>query len=121
MTSVHTTPRRLLIVETNELDGSRLARELSDSAYCVTVALSDDAAERLVAGGSFDAAIIEVGCPSDRGVTLLRRLRSEHPETRVIMMSSCGDDDLWAFVLGEGASDLVPMPVRREDLSCWLA
>jgi DNA-binding response OmpR family regulator len=109
-------PKRVLVVDSDDLDASRICRELPAESYSLTFVNSPDEAEKLIRTASFDAALIEVSEPNARHVGLLRRLRREHPTTKVVMMTDFGDEDLWVYMLGEGASDVVARPVSRRDI-----
>ncbi|MCX7719208.1 MAG: response regulator [Candidatus Sumerlaeaceae bacterium] len=111
-----TSPKRVLVVDSDDVDITRICRELPAETFSLTLVNSPDEAEELIRTANFDAALIEVGTPNPRNISLLRRLRSEHPSTKVIMMTDFGDEELWVYMLSEGASDVVARPVLRRDL-----
>ena len=108
--------KRILVVDKQRAETSRLARELPEDRYAVTLARDVDEAITLMDDRQFDAALIEVDLPRPVSFGLLRRFRELHPTTKVIMMTEWGDDDLWVDALSEGACDLVAKPVLRRDL-----
>lgn len=109
--------KSILVVDRHRADASRLARELPCEKYSLTVAECVEQAEELIHGKDYDAAIIEVDIPTRcASFELLRKLRREHPFTKVIMMTDYGDEELWVDALTEGACDLVAKPVLRRDV-----
>lgn len=111
--------KRILLVETSEPEAAcRLAGELPQDRFQVTVASEPDQALALVAAGTdYDMALIELDLPRrSSSMTLLRTLRRELPRTPVVMFTDYGDEELWVDVLNEGASDLLSRCDLRRDL-----
>ncbi|MBX7245581.1 MAG: response regulator [Candidatus Sumerlaeaceae bacterium] len=116
ITNTASVPRKILIFDTDTEAARSLAAELPATKCQVTLACDLGQAASMIRDGEFDAAIIEVEPPAYESVGLLRRLRAEHPSTKVVMLTDMGDDELWAWVLTEGASDLVQRPTARKSL-----
>jgi DNA-binding response OmpR family regulator len=108
--------RRVLVLDTNPNDRSRVVRELPADQFTVTFATTAEEASAMIKAQVFDAALIDIDAPDTDSVNLLRRLRREHPTTKIIMMTDCGDDELWIYMINEGATDLVPKSVLRRDM-----
>ncbi|MFG6412936.1 response regulator [Roseateles sp. DC23W] len=64
--------------------------------------------ELLAQRGSADLVLIDLGLPGLSGLEGLQRLRLEHPEVPVVVMSSSDDKDTVMAVLDAGAMGFIP-------------
>lgn len=64
--------------------------------------------ELLAQRGSADLVLIDLGLPGLSGLEGLQRLRLEHPELPVVVMSSSDDKDTVMAVLDAGAMGFIP-------------
>lgn len=94
---------------------SRLIRELSNE-YRVFVASDLSQAEQLAAQNNIDVALIDVDLPRKSSVSLLKSLHQRKPQTKIIMMTDYGDEELWVDMVNEGAADLLCRPIHRDDV-----
>jgi two-component system response regulator FixJ len=60
--------------------------------------------------------LLDVRMPGMSGMTLLERLRSEHPSLRVVMMTGHGDIDMAVRAMKLGAIDFISKPFSSQDL-----
>jgi PAS domain S-box-containing protein len=82
---------RILLVEDNE-DLLMLAGEmLSIMGYDCVGAASAEIALEMLAGGSFDVLLTDIGLPGMNGIELARRVALDHPQMRIIFASGYGD------------------------------
>ncbi len=63
-----------------------------------------------------DLALLDIRMPGEDGLSVLRRLRSDHPELPVIMMSGHGTMDTAIEAMRLGAADFLRKPVKFPDL-----
>jgi DNA-binding NtrC family response regulator len=63
-----------------------------------------------------DLALLDIRMPGEDGLTVLRRLRADHAELPVIMMSGHGTMDSAIEALRNGAADFLRKPVRYPEL-----
>jgi len=107
--------KNVLLWDTQQRHRASLMRELGDN-YHVLVATDLEQANLLAAQHTIDVALIEVDLPRQNSLSLLKKLHRSYPNTKVIMMTDYGDEELWVDVVNQGASDLVCKPVCRRDL-----
>lgn len=84
-------PRRMLIVEDEEIIADGLKGLLADAGFEAIVASSG--AEALEAAGTFqpDLVLLDVGLPDLDGTEVARRIHQSRPDTPVIFMTGHGD------------------------------
>ncbi len=63
-----------------------------------------------------DLALLDIRMPGEDGLSVLRRLRTDHPELTVIIMSGHGTMDSAIEALRNGAADFLRKPVKYPDL-----
>lgn len=109
---------RILLVDDHEIV-RRGVRELLEAEDDFEVVGEAEDAERAVARASAlrpDVAVLDVRLPDGDGVEVCREIRSRHPETQCIMLTSFSDDEaVYASILA-GASGYVLKQVRGNDL-----
>jgi sigma-B regulation protein RsbU (phosphoserine phosphatase) len=104
---------RLLVVDDNEANRDMLSRRLQRKGYAVTVAEDGEQALALVAEALFDVILLDVTMPGIDGFEVLRRLRADHPPSRLpIIMATARDqrEDI-VSALNLGANDYVTKPL----------
>jgi DNA-binding response OmpR family regulator len=65
---------------------------------------------------NFDVAVIDVKMPEINGIETLKRLKIEHPNIKVILMTGHGSPLEGIEGMAEGAYDYLVKPVNIEDL-----
>ncbi|MES2151519.1 MAG: response regulator [Pseudomonadota bacterium] len=81
--------KRLLVVEDDEAEAKSLAALLETNGLDITIARSGDAALALIADGSFDCMVLDLGLSDMSGFELLDRLKADNalPRMPVIIHS----------------------------------
>ncbi|MCB9554932.1 MAG: sigma-54-dependent Fis family transcriptional regulator [Deltaproteobacteria bacterium] len=83
---------------------------LSDERYSVTLLGDPLEAERVLAGGSFDIAVIDIRMPELDGMELLSQVKSKYPEIEVVMMTGFGGVQDAVEAIKRGAYDFLSKP-----------
>ena len=113
-----TTPLRTLIVDDEALARSRLRTLLGDcsapGAQVLAEAADGEEALRLLHGGGFDLALVDVRMPGIDGVELVRTLRNLAHAPAVVFVTAHASHAVTAFELE--AVDYLTKPVRAERL-----
>lgn len=103
-------PYRILVLDDDEHALEGFVELLRDAGYHVTGASTFDAAKRLLALEPFDLLITDVRLRGFNGLHLVMQVRSEHPETEVIIISGY-DEPLIELEAGRHNAVFVRKPV----------
>jgi two-component system NtrC family response regulator len=109
-------PDRILIVEDDE--GLRRVThiQLVREGYEIASAGSAEEALSLLDKESYQLAIADLNLPGVSGLDLLKRIRLEHPETTVIVMTAYATVKTAVDAMKAGAYDYVTKPINSYDL-----
>ncbi len=110
------TPRRILLVEDHEATLTVLTRLLKRAGHTVTPASSVAAALAAAAASNFEILISDLGLPDGTGVELIRALRIDYPDFRVIALSGYGMEEDLQRTQGAGFDDHLVKPVDFDQL-----
>lgn len=107
---------RVLIADDEKNMRATLADILADEGYDVEAVESGEAAIRSCESNQYDVLLMDVRMPGIDGVEAFRKIREQHPEMRVIMMSAYPVDSTKREVLDEGAIAFLPKPLDLESV-----
>lgn len=94
----------ILLVEDSEMVRFALSALLRDSGHDVTEAGHGKRAERALAEDRFDLVVTDVFMPEMDGIELIKRVRSSHPEVKVLALSGGGARQPPKYAIGLAAS-----------------
>ena len=107
----------LLLVEDDPTISRFLLRGLREENHVVDLAEDADAAEQFVAGGEYDAILLDVMLPgSADGFTLCRRFREAGIDTPVLMLTARDGIGDRVHGLDIGADDYLTKPFAFDEL-----
>ncbi len=111
-------PRTLLVVDDHEVVRQGLVALLDRRAGFQVVAEAGTAAEAIEQARRFhpDLVVMDVRLPDGSGIEACREIRSELPDTRVVMLTSYPDEDAVLAAIVAGASGYLLKQVRARDL-----
>lgn len=109
---------RVVVAEDQALVRAGLVTILgTDTAVHVVGAAGDgDEALQLVAAHRPDVALLDVRMPRCDGIQATRRIVAEHPATKVLVLTTFGQDDVVFEALQAGAAGFLLKDTRPEDL-----
>ncbi len=107
---------RVLLVDDEEEFASTLAERLSMRGLDVKTALDGETALEMVAADPPDVVLLDVLMPGMGGLEVLRRIRSRHPETQVILLTGHGSTRDGMEGMRQGAFDYLMKPLKIEEL-----
>ncbi len=87
-----------------------LAHILIKSDHECTLAPDARTARRLLEAKTFDLVLLDIIMPGESGMELLKHIRSDHPDTAVVMISTINDPTMAEETLALGAYGYVPKP-----------
>ena len=107
---------RILIVDDEVPLARQIAAALTEDGHDPKTVHSGEAALDEMSNGPFDLIVLDVGLPGIDGFELLRRLRTQHLASRVLLLTarSAVDDRVTGLQLG--ADDYLPKPFAMREL-----
>ncbi len=111
-------PLRLLVVDDHEVVRQGLVALLDRREEFQVVAEAGTMAESIAAARRFqpDLVVMDVRLPDGSGVEACREIRSERPETKVVMLTSYPDEEAVLSAIIAGASGYLLKQIRGRDL-----
>jgi two-component system response regulator DevR len=112
----------LMIVDDHEVVRQGLVALLGRRPEFHVVAEAGTVAEAVAAARRFrpDLLVMDVRLPDGSGIEACREIRSELPDTRVVMLTSYPDEDAVLAAIVAGASGYLLQQVRARDLVAGL-
>ena len=110
----------ILIVDDEEIVRDTLGEYLQELGYEVDYAVDGTAGLKAVEANSYSLALVDIRLPGMDGLSLLRHIRSIHPEMPVIVLTGHGDPSMSEEALSLGATDFLYKPVKLLDLDALL-
>lgn len=111
---------KVLIVDDEELIRWSLSEELQASGYKAIVAPDVRKALSIIQKDPPDVLLTDLRLGDSSGLDILKRVRKEHPEIPVILMTAYADVPSVITALREGAADYIPKPLQLEALKLTL-
>jgi DNA-binding NtrC family response regulator len=107
----------VLVVDDDEIVRESISGALIDAGHQVTEAQDGEQAADLIAKHAFDLAICDVQMPKLDGLTLMRRIRREAPDTAVVIMTAYGKVSDVVDSMRDGAVDYVTKPFDPDEFA----
>ncbi|HEX5451966.1 MAG TPA: response regulator transcription factor [Candidatus Limnocylindrales bacterium] len=111
-------PLRLLVVDDHEVVREGLVALLDRRPGFQVVAQAGTVAEAVETADRNrpDLVVMDVRLPDGSGIEACREIRAEHPEIRVVMLTSYPDEDAVLSAILAGASGYLLKQIRARDL-----
>ena len=110
-------PKTILVVDDDRSIRHLLSEQLKALGYrCATVSNGQEALARLAQQG-VGLVLLDISMPGMSGLDVLRRVRADHPRTRVIMLTALADSSLATQALRLGADDYMTKPYTLKQLT----
>jgi DNA-binding NtrC family response regulator len=101
---------RVLLVDDEEKFLDVLSQRLGTRGIDAETSTSGEEALVKIKNKSFDAIVLDVMMPGIGGIETLKRIRAEHPEVQIIMLTGRGSVDKAVEAMKEGAIDFLEKP-----------
>src|SRR5947207_12176920 len=108
--------RRILIVEDDEIFLRPLQRSLEAAGYDVLMAPSGEDAIDLLKREDADLVLTDKRLPGMDGVELVRRVKAEHPDQALVVMTAYGTIESAVESVRLGAADYLVKPFEVSEL-----
>ena len=112
---------RLLVVDDEPTSARQVIRLLGESSFDVTAVTTGKEAIAAAVDASkdtagFDVVLLDYYMPELGGVDVLRQLKAEELDARVILMSGREPGDVAVEAMREGAFDFISKPLNKPEL-----
>ena len=107
---------RILIVEDEFNLADAIANRLKMEKYSVDIAVSGDEGLFNALSGIYDLVILDVMLPKKNGFEILKEIKKENIESKVIMLTAKTDIDSKLEGFEIGANDYITKPFHMEEL-----
>jgi DNA-binding response OmpR family regulator len=107
---------RVLVVEDERRLAEAIARGLRREGMAVDLAVDGEEALHKARVVRYDVVVLDRDLPGIHGDEVCRQVRSERPETGIIMVTAAGELDDLVSGLSLGADDYLPKPFRFAEL-----
>ena len=106
----------VLLAEDDTAIAEPLSRALQREGYQVDVAADGVATLERIRNGHVDLLVLDLGLPGMDGLEVCRRMRPDHPDLPVLMLTARTDEVDFVVGLDAGADDYVGKPFRLAEL-----
>ena len=107
---------KLLLVEDEISLCSALAELLKLDGYAVDAAYDGEAALEFVSVETYDLVILDLNLPKVDGIDVLRKIRQDQPDLRVLILTARGSTGEKILGLDLGANDYMTKPFEISEL-----
>jgi len=107
---------KVLVVEDESSLRDILSLILEDFGYEVEEAGSLEEAREKLKGGNFDLALIDLRLPDGSGMELVREIKTQSPETEIIIITAYASAETVKEAFELGVYDYVEKPFKVEEL-----
>lgn len=108
--------RRVLIVEDDEIFLRPLQRTLEVAGYDVVAVASGEDAIDLLKADDVDLVLTDKRLPGTDGVELVRRIKADHPDLAVVVMTAYGTIESAVEAMRLGAADYLVKPFETAEV-----
>lgn len=108
---------KILIVDDDQIILDVLARRTVSFGFDVTISSDgEDAVAKLQEDGDFKVVLTDIKMPRMDGIELVKYIRQNYPEIKVIVMTGFRDEYSEEDVLKAGAVDYIEKPFLKDEL-----
>ncbi len=110
----------ILLIEDEKITRITLTDTLRDEGYAVTVCATGKEGLEAFRTASFDVVLTDLRLPAMSGIDILKHVRSETPDCKVIVMTAYASVDTAVEALKFGAYDYLTKPFSPDELLALL-
>src|SRR5262245_14821162 len=107
---------RILVVEDEHRVASFVTRALKENAYEVDLAETGERGIELALQNSYDSILLDIRLPGLNGIQVCRKLRSQHVESPILMLTARSLVEERVEGLDAGADDYLTKPFALAEL-----
>ncbi len=110
-----TTPR-IMVIDDENIVGKMLKVSFQRDGYTVETFLHAEPALKRLSEEKFDIVITDLKMKDIDGMEVLKRIKKESPDTKVIMITAYASMDTSIEAFREKADDFFPKPIKIDEL-----
>jgi DNA-binding NtrC family response regulator len=107
---------KVLLVDDEEEFITTLAQRLETRNLKVSTATSGTEAVEIVNANDFDVILLDLAMPGMDGLQTLEKIKAEHPEAEIIMLTGHGTIEAGIEAMKRGAEDFLEKPIDIKEL-----
>jgi diguanylate cyclase (GGDEF)-like protein len=115
-----TTVKKILVVDDERVVRDTLERIIENFGYACKTATSGLDASKKIHEEPFDVIVADIVMPNMGGMELLRKVKEDHPDIDVLMMTGYGTEYTFTEVIKEGATDFITKPFPSDEIEAKL-
>ena len=108
---------RILIVEDEKTLAELVSDRLKRDHYAVDISNDGEEGMDNALSGMYDLIILDIMLPKVDGITILKEIRKQDKEVKVIMLTAKGELEDRLLGFEKGANDYVPKPFHIDELA----
>lgn len=108
---------RILVVEDEKALAELVADRLKRDHYSVDISNDGEEGMDNALSGMYDLIILDIMLPKTDGITILKEIRRQDKEVKVIMLTAKGELEDRLLGFENGANDYVPKPFHIDELA----
>lgn len=108
---------RILVVEDEKALAELVSDRLKRDHYAVDISNDGEEGMDNALSGMYDLIILDIMLPKVDGITILKEIRKQDKEVKVIMLTAKGELEDRLLGFGKGANDYVPKPFHIDELA----
>lgn len=112
--------KKILVVDDERIVGDTLQKIIEKFGYACKTANSGLDAAKKIDQERFDVIITDIVMPKMGGMELLRKIKEDHPDIDVLMMTGYGTEYTFTEVIKEGATDFISKPFHNDEIEAKL-
>ena len=116
MPTVAASTKRVFVVD-DDTEMCRIVHKvLAREGYCVESTADPQQALSAISQTHYDLVITDMRMGATDGRSILRTCLTQHPPTKVVIMTAYGDCDEYQSLMDAGAFDYLPKPLAMSEL-----
>ena len=108
---------RILVVEDEKALAELVSDRLKRDHYAVDISNDGEEGMDNALSGMYDLIILDIMLPKVDGITILKEIRKQDKEVKVIMLTAKGELEDRLLGFEKGANDYVPKPFHIDELA----
>lgn len=106
----------ILVVDDEDMIRRLICQKMGDQGYFCQTAASAEEAKKILAENRFALVLLDINMPGTPGTALLPLVKSDYPDTEVVMATAVVDNQVAMQCIRNGAYDYVNKPMDLDDL-----